>query len=67
MDLSSRSTQTWLDPTSANYSNGMAPYGKVGVGARAWQLCDIRKVLSKTHTMDFGLAFGWERWSMKKK
>jgi len=44
---------------------GWHSYGAVGVGARAWELCHIRHELSKTHTMDYGLAFGWERWSLK--
>ena len=45
---------------------GWHQYGDVGVGARAWDLCEIRNMLSETHVMDYGLAFGWERWSLKE-
>lgn len=44
---------------------GWHSYGDVGLGARAWQLCEIRKMLAETHTMTWGLAFGWERWELK--
>ena len=27
---------------------------------RAWQTCEIRQMLEGTHTMNYGLAFGWE-------
>lgn len=42
-------------------------YGKIGLGARAWQTCEIRQLLEETHTMAYGLAFGWERWLLKKE
>lgn len=45
---------------------GWHQYGNIGVGARAWELCEIRKTLSETHVMDYGLAFGWERWSLRE-
>mmetsp|Transcript_9098 Transcript_9098/g.13633 ORF Transcript_9098/g.13633 Transcript_9098/m.13633 type:complete len:319 (-) Transcript_9098:22-978(-) len=45
---------------------GWHSYGDVGIGLRAMQLCDIRVLLSETHVMDYGLAFGWERWSLKE-
>ena len=45
---------------------GWHSYGKIGFGARSWQTCEIRKTLEETHTMDYGLAFGWERWFLKK-
>ena len=32
---------------------------------RAWQTCEIRQMLEETHTMNYGLAFGWERWLLK--
>ena len=44
---------------------GWHSYGKIGLGARAWQTCEIRQMLEETHTMDYGLAFGWERWLLK--
>ena len=44
---------------------GWHSYGEIGLGARAWQLCEIRNMLAETHTMSFGLAFGWERWEIK--
>jgi FkbM family methyltransferase len=37
-------------------------YGSVGVGSRVWELCKIRGILAKTHTMVDGVPFGWERW-----
>jgi hypothetical protein len=46
---------------------GWHSYGKIGLEARALQLCEIRQMLSETHTMDYGLEFGWERWSLKKE
>lgn len=45
---------------------GWHVYGDIGVGARAWELCEIREKPSETHVMDYGLAFGWERWSLKE-
>lgn len=44
---------------------GWHSYGSVGVGMRTWQICEIRMKLSETHDMVQGLAFGWERWSIK--
>ena len=44
---------------------GWHSYGKIGLGARAWQLCEIRNMLAETHTMTWGLAFGWDRWELK--
>eukprot|EP00979_Chaetoceros_neogracilis_P016062 scaffold6907_cov124-Chaetoceros_neogracile.AAC.1 len=44
---------------------GWHSYGKIGLGARSWQTCEIRQMLEETHTMDYGLAFGWERWLLK--
>lgn len=44
---------------------GWHSYGEIGLGARAWQLCEIRNMLAETHTMTWGLAFGWERWELK--
>lgn len=44
---------------------GWHNYGSVGVGVRAWQLCQVRTQLSETHTMVEGLAFGWDRWVLK--
>jgi FkbM family methyltransferase len=55
----------WLQKVSI-IQIGWHSYGKVGIGARAWQLCEIREMLSRTHVMDYGLAFGWERWSIKE-
>jgi len=46
---------------------GWHSYGDVGLGARAWQLCEIRQLLAETHTMTWGLAFGWERWELNKQ
>ena len=46
---------------------GWHNYGEVGMGTRVWQLCEIREMLSETHTMTSGLAFGWDRWELKKK
>jgi FkbM family methyltransferase len=37
-------------------------YGKVGVGVRSWELCQIKSYLIKTHEMVEGIPFGWERW-----
>ena len=45
---------------------GWHSYGDIGLGARAWQLCEIRQMLAETHTMTWGLAFGWERWELKQ-
>jgi len=36
---------------------GWHSYGDIGLGARAWQLCEIRQMLAETHTMTWGLAF----------
>jgi len=44
---------------------GWHAYGEVGVGARAWELCQVRAMLSETHRMAYGLGFGWERWVLK--
>ena len=44
---------------------GWHSYGKIGLGARAWQTCEIRQMLEETHTIDYGLAFSWERWLLK--
>ena len=44
---------------------GWHNYGEVGIGTRAWQLCQIRTFLSETHTMVRGLGFGWDRWELK--
>jgi len=44
---------------------GWHAYGKDGVGARAWQLCQVRAMLSETHEMAYGLGFGWERWVLR--
>ena len=46
---------------------GWHNYGDVGLGARAWQLCEIRHMLSQTHVLTSGLAFGWDRWERKVK
>lgn len=46
---------------------GWHNYGEVGMGTRVWQLCEIREMLSETHIMRSGLAFGWDRWELKKK
>lgn len=40
-------------------------YGQEGLGAKAWQLCEVRVALSKTHKMAYGFGFGWERWVLK--
>lgn len=55
----------WLKSVSI-IQIGLHSHGEVGLGARAWQLCEIRQKLSETHNMDYGLAFGWERWSLKR-
>jgi len=44
---------------------GWHAYGEDGVGARAWQLCQVRAMLSETHEMAYGLGFGWERWILR--
>ena len=44
---------------------GWHAYGNDGVGTRAWQLCEVRAMLSETHEMASGLGFGWERWVLK--
>eukprot|EP00560_Eucampia_antarctica_P002408 CAMPEP_0197833446 /NCGR_PEP_ID=MMETSP1437-20131217/19074_1 /TAXON_ID=49252 ORGANISM="Eucampia antarctica, Strain CCMP1452" /NCGR_SAMPLE_ID=MMETSP1437 /ASSEMBLY_ACC=CAM_ASM_001096 /LENGTH=745 /DNA_ID=CAMNT_0043437515 /DNA_START=131 /DNA_END=2368 /DNA_ORIENTATION=+ len=44
---------------------GWHAYGEDGVGARAWQLCQVRAMLSETHEMAYGLGFGWERWVLR--
>lgn len=44
---------------------GTHNYGDVGVGVRSWQLCQIRKYLSETHTLITEMPFGWERWLIK--
>jgi hypothetical protein len=36
---------------------GWHSYGKIGLVARALQLCEIRQMLAETHTMTWGLAF----------
>jgi FkbM family methyltransferase len=46
---------------------GWHNYGEVGLGARVWQLCELRQMLSETHTMTNGLAFGWDRWERRKQ
>jgi FkbM family methyltransferase len=46
---------------------GWHNYGDVGLGARVWQLCELREMLSETHVMSSGLAFGWDRWELKDK
>lgn len=45
---------------------GWHAYGKVGIGARAWQYCEIEQLLSETHTRVSGLPFGWERWILNE-
>lgn len=46
---------------------GTHNYGSVGLGARVWQLCEIRAMLSQTHVLVEGaVPFGWERWVLKK-
>lgn len=32
------------------------------IGVRAWQLCDLRYRLGRTHRLVSGVAFGWDRW-----
>jgi FkbM family methyltransferase len=44
---------------------GTHNYGSVGLGARVWQLCEIRSLLSRTHRMQSGVPFGWERWLLR--
>ncbi|KAL7493004.1 hypothetical protein ACHAWT_002160, partial [Skeletonema menzelii] len=39
---------------------GWHAYGNDGVGSRAWELCQVRAMLSETHEMVYGLGFGWE-------
>jgi FkbM family methyltransferase len=45
---------------------GTHNYGEVGLGNRAWQLCEIHSMLNRTHTMVKGVPFGWERWIIRK-
>ena len=45
---------------------GWHAYGKDGVGARAWELCQVRAMLSETHIMWYGLESGWERWVLRE-
>jgi len=44
---------------------GWHAYGDDGVGARAWELCQVRTMLSETHEMVHGLGFGWDRWVLR--
>lgn len=46
---------------------GWHAYGNDGVGARAWDLCQVRAMLSETHEMVYGLGFGWERWVLRSR
>ena len=44
---------------------GFHNYGKVGLGQRALEYCEIRRGLSRTHVLDFGVPFAWEQWRLK--
>lgn len=44
---------------------GTHNYGSKGLGSRAWELCEIRNMLNKTHVMVNGVAFAWERWVLR--
>jgi FkbM family methyltransferase len=35
-----------------------------GLGPRTWRLCQLRYMLSQTHNLTNGLAFGWDRWEL---
>ena len=35
------------------------------IGRRAWQLCEMRGMLKKTHRMTRGVPFAWETWELK--
>lgn len=40
-------------------------YGRIGIGARVWQYCELRMLLNKTHVQTAGVPFAWERWVRK--
>ena len=44
---------------------GFHNYGKVGLGQRALEYCEIRRGLSRTHNLDFVVPFAWEQWRLK--
>ena len=45
---------------------GTHNYGRVGLGTRVWQYCEIHALLNQTHRMvEGGTPFAWERWVLR--
>jgi len=45
---------------------GFHNYGRESLGERGIQLCEIHQLLNRTHFMDEGIPFAWERWVRRR-